>query len=75
MPSPDHPTKLFVEVTTLCNLLCGMCVKQNGTGGIAEGSMSAETFEQLAPAFPHLDTLILNGIGEPLLNPHLESRT
>ena len=26
--------------------------KQNGMGGIAEGSMSPETFERLAPAFP-----------------------
>ena len=47
-------------------------MKQNGIGGIPEGSMSPETFERLAPAFPHLDTLVLNGIGEPLLHPHLE---
>jgi hypothetical protein len=53
----EHPAKLFVEVTTLCNLQCGMCVKQNGTGGVPEGSMSRSTFERLAPAFPHLDTL------------------
>lgn len=73
MTSNEQPSKLFVEVTTLCNLQCGMCVKQNGMGGIAEGSMSPETFERLVPAFPHLDTLVLNGIGEPLLNPHLET--
>jgi putative metalloenzyme radical SAM/SPASM domain maturase len=73
MASNEYPTKLFVEVTTLCNLQCGMCVKQNGMGGIAEGSMSHETFERLIPAFPHLDTLVLNGIGEPLLHPLLES--
>ncbi|MEK6742979.1 MAG: radical SAM/SPASM family putative metalloenzyme maturase [Nitrospirota bacterium] len=68
----EHPSKLFVEVTTRCNLQCGMCVKQNGMGGISEGNMSLDTFERLAPAFPHLDTLVLNGIGEPLLHPHLE---
>ncbi len=73
MASNEHPSKLFVEVTTLCNLQCGMCVKQNGTGGIPEGSMSPETFERLAPAFPHLDSLVLNGIGEPLLHPQLEA--
>ena len=50
-----------------------MCVKQNGTGGIPEGSMSPETFERLAPAFPYLHSLVLNGIGEPLLHPHLET--
>jgi putative metalloenzyme radical SAM/SPASM domain maturase len=68
-----YPAKLFVEVTTHCNLECGMCVKQNGTGGIPVGSMSAETFERLVPAFPHLDALVLNGIGEPLLHPDLET--
>ena len=72
MAQKKHPAKLFVEVTTLCNLQCGMCVKQNGTGGIPEGTMSMETFERLAPAFPHLESLVLNGIGEPLLHPQLE---
>jgi putative metalloenzyme radical SAM/SPASM domain maturase len=69
----EYPAKLFVEVTTRCNLRCGMCVKQNGMGGITEGSMSPETFERLVPAFPRLDTLVLNGIGEPLLHPLLET--
>lgn len=73
MASNKHLSKLFVEVTTYCNLQCGMCVKQNGNGGILEGTMSPETFERLAPAFPHLDSLVLNGIGEPLLHPHLET--
>ncbi len=72
MASGNHPARLFVEVTTRCNLRCDMCVKQNGSGGIPEGSMSEETFERLTPAFPHLDSLVLNGIGEPLLHPHLE---
>ena len=67
------PSKLFVEVTTKCNLSCGMCVKQNSEGGIREGSMSGEIFDALAPAFPHLEALILNGIGESLLHPQLEA--
>jgi len=50
-----------------------MCVKQNGVGGIPEGTMSLETFERLAPAFPHLESLVLNGIGESLLHPQLET--
>ncbi|MDP2157420.1 MAG: radical SAM/SPASM family putative metalloenzyme maturase, partial [Nitrospirota bacterium] len=73
MTAKDHPSRLFAEVTTRCNLTCGMCVKQNGSGGIPEGSMSAHTFEALTPALPHLDSLVLNGIGEPLLHPHLEA--
>ena len=73
MAANEYPVKLFVEVTTRCNLQCGMCVKQNGTGGVPEGDMSPETFERLVPVFPRLDTLVLNGIGEPLLHPLLET--
>jgi putative metalloenzyme radical SAM/SPASM domain maturase len=69
----DYPTKLFVEATTRCNLSCFMCVKQNRGSEICEGDFSPELFARLETALPHLEALILNGIGEPLLNPHLES--
>lgn len=73
IPPMDRPwpSKLFVEVTTACNLRCAMCVKQSGPG-IPDAYLSDETFEKLVPAFPTLETLILNGIGEPLLHPGLE---
>jgi putative metalloenzyme radical SAM/SPASM domain maturase len=67
------PSKLFVETTTRCNLNCFMCVKQNRGSEVSEGDFSPELFTRLETAFPHLEALILNGIGEPLLNPHLES--
>jgi putative metalloenzyme radical SAM/SPASM domain maturase len=67
-----HPTKLFAEVTTRCNLRCSMCIKQAPGNEIVEGHMSADTFARLAPAFPRLEALVLNGIGEPLLHPKLE---
>lgn len=67
-----RPSKLFVETTTRCNLGCFMCVKQSCDHAIEEGDMSAATFAALAPAFPGLSALVLNGIGEPLLNPRLE---
>lgn len=68
----EHPSKLFVEVTTRCNLNCAMCVKQTHGGGEHEGDLSMPLFEALAPAFPGLEALILNGVGEPLLHPQLE---
>jgi putative metalloenzyme radical SAM/SPASM domain maturase len=67
-----HPSKLFVEVTTRCNMRCAMCVKEARGQRIAEGDMSAELFARLAPALPGLDALVLNGIGEPLLHRDLE---
>lgn len=74
MLTPDfpYPTKLFVEVTTKCNLKCSMCVKQTTDGIIPEGHLSLELFRRLEPAFPYLEAIILNGIGEPLLHPYLE---
>ncbi|MBI5484754.1 MAG: radical SAM/SPASM family putative metalloenzyme maturase, partial [Deltaproteobacteria bacterium] len=67
-----HPSKLFVETTTRCNLGCLMCVKQTAGCELAEADMLPETFTALAPALPHITALVLNGIGEPLINPHLE---
>jgi putative metalloenzyme radical SAM/SPASM domain maturase len=67
-----HPSKLFVETTTRCNLKCQACLKQSDGNEIREGDMSMATFMELAPAFPHLECLVLNGIGEPLLHPLLD---
>lgn len=68
----EHPSKLFVEVTSRCNMSCAMCVKQTSGGADPEGDLSIPLFRALAPAFPGLDAFILNGVGEPLLHPQLE---
>lgn len=67
-----QPSKLYIEITTRCNLKCPMCPKQAPGNGIVDGDMSAETFDGIKPALPGLEALILNGIGEPLLHPSLE---
>lgn len=66
-----RPSKLFVETTTRCNLGCFMCVKQTCDHAIEEGDMSLATFAALEPAFSGLNALVLNGVGEPLLNENL----
>jgi putative metalloenzyme radical SAM/SPASM domain maturase len=66
-----YPSKLFVETTTHCNLRCPMCVKQARDSAVLDGDMRQETFAALEPAFPHLESLVLNGIGEPLMHPRL----
>jgi len=50
-----------------------MCVKQQEGSAVCDGDLTPEIFDRLTPAFPHLDSLVLNGIGEPLLSPHLEN--
>ncbi len=68
----NHPSRLFVETTTHCNMKCHMCVKQTMGSGLEEGDLSLSTFEAIEPALPTAEALILNGIGEPLMHPHLE---
>lgn len=72
LPKGAFPRKLFVETTTKCNMGCSMCVKQSPGGESSEGEISPKLFSALEPAFPHLEALVLNGIGEPLLHPQLE---
>ncbi len=67
-----YPAKLFVELTTRCNLQCPMCLKQRHDAEFVEGDISADIFTALLPALPTLEALVLNGIGEPLLHPRLD---
>jgi putative metalloenzyme radical SAM/SPASM domain maturase len=48
-----------------------MCPR-HATAGCEDGDLEEGSFEALSPAFPHLESLVLNGIGEPLLHPGLE---
>ncbi|MEA5112676.1 MAG: radical SAM/SPASM domain-containing protein [Geobacteraceae bacterium] len=69
----SYPSRLFVETTTRCNMKCHMCVKQSMGSGLVEGDLSFETFEALEPALARAEAVILNGIGEPLINRNLEA--
>lgn len=66
-----HPRKLYVETTTRCNLQCGMCVRHAPGSRIIDRDLDLALFHRLQPLLPHLDALVLNGIGEPLLHPQL----
>jgi len=65
------PKKVYVELTTRCNLHCEMCVKYMAGSNIVEADMSPATFDRLLPELSGTDSLVLNGIGEPLLHPEL----
>lgn len=67
-----YPTKLIVETTTRCNLSCPMCMKNTCQDLFHEADMDEQTFHALLPALKSAEVLVLNGIGEPLLNQHLE---
>lgn len=66
----DALTKLYVEVTTACNLDCVMCVQR--VWREAQGTMPTSTFAALmaqVAAFPTPPTIHLSGYGEPTVHP------
>ncbi|WP_319584347.1 radical SAM/SPASM family putative metalloenzyme maturase [uncultured Pseudodesulfovibrio sp.] len=70
-PEPSFPLRIQVEVTTRCNMRCAMCVKTAPDSFIPETDLDLEAFTRLGPALARCEALVLNGIGEPLLNPDL----
>ena len=50
-----------------------MCVKQTEDFRIIEGDMPPDVFSALEPVFPSRESLVLNGIGVPLLHPELDN--
>jgi putative metalloenzyme radical SAM/SPASM domain maturase len=66
-----YPAKIQVEVTTRCNMNCSMCVKYAPDSMIGESDLSLQDFKKLDEALEHCQGLVLNCIGEPLLNPDL----
>ncbi len=67
----SYPQKIYVELTTRCNLQCRMCVKYAPGSRIVEEDLPFALFRNLDSALTRAKTLILNGIGEPLLHPQL----
>ena len=61
-----------MEVSGACNLRCRMClVRYSPAIGKKEGALSFEQFLELVDGLPALRKLTLQGLGEPLLSPHL----
>jgi len=58
-----------IELTTRCPLSCRMCIRHGRDW--RNGDMSLEDFERVAPYLRQVETVILQGWGEPLLHRHL----
>lgn len=65
------PKKLYVEIATRCNMQCGMCVKHVPGSRISNTTMDFSVFSRIKDSLPHMEELVLNGIGEPLLHPDI----
>jgi len=67
----NSPKKVYVELTTRCNLRCSMCVKYKSGSCIPECDLELDVFHHLLPSLATIDNLVLSGIGESLLHPNL----
>jgi MoaA/NifB/PqqE/SkfB family radical SAM enzyme len=70
--SPHHLVKLYVEPTTICNLTCRTCMRNNWDEPIDH--MPFDLYRQVldqARALPDLRLLSFGGVGEPLAHPRL----
>lgn len=67
----DALRKVYVEITSLCNLDCTICARR--TWHAATGHMPQERFERLLDGLPASRpdglTLAFSGFGEPLVHP------
>src|SRR3954469_13962727 len=69
---PPLPPHLQLEITSACNLRCVMClVRYRPPVNKLAGAMPIELFDRLVAEVPGLTRLTLQGLGEPLLSPHL----
>lgn len=69
-PEIKLPTRLYVEVTNRCNLRCRTCVQYRGMPEAAR-DLSFDEVMWIADQAPGLQSIVLHGIGEPLLNREL----
>jgi radical SAM protein with 4Fe4S-binding SPASM domain len=64
-----RPIHMFVDVTSRCNIDCVMCWRQFAFHN-AFGDMPLETFKKLLPLMDYCESVVLQGSGEPFVNPH-----
>jgi prepilin-type processing-associated H-X9-DG protein len=65
-PVRSEPVSIDVEPTVRCNLRCAFC--QHTTRRRTAPDMTPELFGRILDAFPGLDEIKLQGMGEPLVN-------
>lgn len=71
-PNIHSLNRLYVEPTSRCNLSCRTCIRN--TWDEPMGDMDMDVFERLAsqlPRFPHLESVMFGGFGEPTAHPRI----
>lgn len=71
-PNIHSLARVYIEPTARCNLTCGMCIRNTWQEPV--GDMDFAVFERLAwqlRRFPHLDSVMFGGFGEPTAHPDI----
>jgi len=71
-PDIHSLARLYIEPTSRCNLACRTCIRN--TWAEPPGDMSEDVFRRVAAhvrAFPHLQSVMFGGFGEPTVHPGL----
>ncbi len=66
----SYPSYIQIEPTNRCNQRCVMCPR-NDKLDVPIGDMNLEDFKKIINKLPTVRNLLLNGLGEPLLNKDL----
>ncbi|MCX5787858.1 MAG: radical SAM protein [Elusimicrobia bacterium] len=69
-PNIHSLARVYVEASSRCNLSCRTCIRQ--TWSEPQGDMALPVFRKLVGdlrRFPHLESVMLGGFGEPTLHP------
>jgi len=67
------PEVLYIEPTNRCNSLCTECPRTFGLGVEAPRDLTLEEFDTIIAQVPTLRRVVLHGLGEPLLHPHIST--
>lgn len=72
LPDIHSLSKVYIEPTSRCNLTCRACIQR--TWDEPQGDMAPAVFEKLLKdlrLFPHLESIMLGGFGEPTAHPDI----
>jgi radical SAM protein with 4Fe4S-binding SPASM domain len=70
MPPVPLPREIYLESTNRCNELCDQCPRTHLAREDAR-DLSPSDVTLITDQLPELERVVLHGLGEPLLNPHL----
>lgn len=72
LPDIHSLSRVYIEPTSRCNLACRTCIQR--TWDEPQGDMSPAVFDKLVQdlrGFPHLESVMLGGFGEPTAHPDI----